>query len=41
MGREKKTDGLIAVLLSVFGFSFIVDAIQQSHINAHFGDDRL
>jgi hypothetical protein len=40
-GREAKSDGLISVLLSLFGFSFVVDAIQQSHINSHFGDDRL
>jgi hypothetical protein len=41
MGRDVNSDGLIAVLLSLFGFSFVVDAIQQSHINSHFGDDRL
>ena len=40
-GRESKNDGLIAIVLSIFGLSFVVDAIQQSHINAHFGDDGL
>lgn len=41
LGRDPRSDGLIAVLLSVFGLSFVVDAIQQSHINAHYGDDSL
>jgi hypothetical protein len=40
-GRENRNDGLIAIVLSVFGLSFIVDAIQQSHINAYYGDDSL
>ena len=40
-GRDGKNDGLIAIILSIFGLSFVVDAIQQSHINAHFGDDGL
>jgi TRAP-type mannitol/chloroaromatic compound transport system permease small subunit len=41
LGRDSKNDGLIAVLLSVFGLSFVVDAIQQSQINQHYGDDDL
>jgi uncharacterized protein DUF4234 len=41
VGRDPKSEGLIAVLLSVFGLSVIVDAIQQSQINAHYGDDAL
>ena len=41
LGRDPRNDALIAVLLSVFGLSFVVDAIQQSQINAHFGDDSL
>jgi hypothetical protein len=40
-GRDPKSDGLIAVILSVFGLSIVVDAIQQSHINEYFGDDGL
>jgi len=40
-GRGSKDEGLIAVLLSVFGLSVIVDAIQQSQINQHYGDDDL
>src|SRR5687767_134718 len=38
---EQKHDGLIAILLTVFGLPFVADAIQQSYINAYFGDDRL
>jgi len=41
VGRDPRSEGLIAVLLSVFGLSFVVDAIQQSQINAHYGDDSL
>lgn len=41
LGRDPRSEGLIAVLLSVFGLSFVVDAIQQSQINTHFGDDSL
>jgi hypothetical protein len=41
LGRDPRSDGLIAVLLSVLGLSFVIDAIQQSHINAHYGDDSL
>jgi Domain of unknown function (DUF4234) len=35
-GRDPKSDGRIALVLSVFGLSIVVDAIQQSHINQHF-----
>jgi hypothetical protein len=41
VGRDPRSEALIAVLLSIFGLSFVVDAIQQSQINAHFGDDSL
>ena len=40
-GRDPQNDGLIAVLLSVFGLSVVVDAIQQSRINGYYGDDSL
>lgn len=39
--RRDKNDGLLSVLLAVFGLSVVADAIQQSHINAHFGDSSL
>ena len=32
---------LISLLLSLFGLSFVADAIQQSKINEHFGDSSL
>jgi len=38
---NQKNDGLIAIILSVLGLSFVVDAIQQSHINSYYGDDGL
>jgi len=41
MGRDPKNEGLIAILLSVFGLSLVVDAIQQSQINQHYGHDEL
>lgn len=41
LGRDTKNDALISVLLSVFGLSLVVDAIQQSQINAYYGDDAL
>lgn len=34
-------DGLIAIVLTLFGMSVVVDAIQQSKINERFGDTRL
>jgi hypothetical protein len=39
--REPSNEGLIAILLSLFGFSFVVDAIQQSQINEYFGSTAL
>jgi hypothetical protein len=41
VGRDPKNDALIAVLLSLFGLSPVVDAIQQSQINGYYGDDSL
>ena len=41
LGRDPGNDGLIAVLLSVFGLSLVVDAIQQSQINEKFGSTDL
>lgn len=40
-GRPEKNDGLVSLLLTIFGLSVVADAIQQSHINAHFGDSSL
>jgi hypothetical protein len=39
--REPQTDGLINVLLALFGLSLVADAIQQKHINQHFGANDL
>jgi hypothetical protein len=41
IGREPGNEGLIAILLSVFGLSLVVDAIQQSQINERFGSEAL
>ena len=41
LGRDPGNDGLIAILLSVFGLSIVVDAIQQSQINERFGSTEL
>lgn len=32
---------LLNVVLSCFGFHIIADAIQQTHINKHFGSDKI
>jgi Domain of unknown function (DUF4234) len=39
--REPGNEALIAILLSLFGLSFVVDAIQQSQINEYFGSTAL
>lgn len=41
LGRDASNDGLIAILLSLFGLSLVVDAIQQAQINEHYGDESL
>lgn len=41
LGREPGHECIVAVLLSVFGLSLVVDAIQQSQINEHFGEEGL
>jgi hypothetical protein len=38
---DQKNDGLIAIVVSLFGLSIIADAIQQSRINSYYGDDSL
>ena len=40
-GREGSNDGIIAIVLALFGLWIVVDAIQQSQINAHYGDRSL
>lgn len=37
MKRDPGAPGLLAVLLTFFGFSIINDAIQQSEINSYYG----
>lgn len=39
--RPDNNDGLVSLLLTIFGLSVVADAIQQSHINAYFGDTSL
>lgn len=39
VGRDPGQDGLINLLLSIFGLSIVADAIQQSHINKFYGGD--
>lgn len=39
--RGQQNDGLVSLLLSIFGLSIVADAIQQSHINAYYGDSSL
>jgi hypothetical protein len=34
--RERGLDGVLAVVLSILGFSIVVDAIHQTFINQHF-----
>lgn len=40
-GRPASNDGLIAIVLTIFGLAIVVDAIQQSQINNHYGDSSL
>ncbi len=39
-GEHAEWEPLVAVFLSVAGFSWLVDALQQNTINKHFGVDR-
>ncbi|MGF1509567.1 MAG: DUF4234 domain-containing protein [Myxococcota bacterium] len=39
LGDESSNEGLIALILSVFGLVIVVDAIQQSQINRYFGSE--
>lgn len=39
--REGRNDAVLSLVLSLFGLSIVVDAIQQSHINEYYGDSRL
>ena len=40
-GRSESNDGLIAVVLCIFGLTLLVDAIQQSQINGYYGSQDL
>ena len=40
-GREPGSDAVIVIVLSLFGMSIVVDAIQQSQINQYYGDGGL
>jgi hypothetical protein len=39
--KPQETSGLLAVILTFFGVSLILDAIQQSEINAYFGSHQI
>lgn len=39
--KNNDQDSLIAVLLTFFGLSIVLDAIQQSDINAYYGKNHL
>lgn len=41
MGKDPGSPGLIAVILTLFGMSPVLDAIQQAEINSYFGDKNL
>jgi hypothetical protein len=40
-GDGQPTEAVVALLLTVFGLHIVADAIQQTHINRYFGDDRV
>lgn len=40
-GNPDGNDPIITILLTLFGLSWVNDAIQQSHINRFFGDEAL
>ncbi len=40
-GNVAGNEPMISVLLTLFGLSWVNDAIQQSHINRFFGDEAL
>ncbi len=40
-GKTHSNDGVVALVLTIFGLSLVTDAIQQSEINRYYGDDRL
>lgn len=41
VGREGGTDGLICLVLCLFGLPVVADAIQQHHINNFYGSNDL
>lgn len=41
MKDHDRNEGLVSLLLTIFGMSLIADAIQQTHINRHFGSAKL
>ena len=41
LGNLGSSEPIISVLLTVVGLSWVGDAIQQSHINRFYGDERL
>lgn len=41
MKDQSPNEPLVVLLLLIFGLFFVADAIQQSHINRHFGVTKL
>lgn len=41
LGKPSDSAGLVAIVLTLFGMSWICDAIQQSEINAYYGNTNL
>ena len=41
LGRAGGSDGLVTILLCLFGLSIVADAIHQTHINEFYGSDAL
>jgi len=41
LGRGGSNDGIVNLLLTLFGLGVIADAIQQARINEHFGSSAL
>lgn len=41
MKDHDQNEALVSLLLTIFGMSLIVDAIQQTHINRYYGSTKL
>ena len=41
LNKSEEKSAIISLLLTIFGFCFILDAIQQSEINRYYGNDAI